>query len=409
MKPSRRRVVICSNLILDHTNPLAAPWRALEKGFVTAGSPLTNVRLDELRRVGDPVVDTIIGEYFARTRERVGPLIGSLFAKPKLPLEHPLVAACWRAFPRVPIEGAERVERGQRLFDLFGPEILLTLGSCALPLAYAAGNGVQVVARARRLDDDPIRRLCDTAQMVVNVMQPGELVENGIGWYAARKVRFIHAMIRLHVQTDPSLAPWQDAWGVAVNQEDLAGTLLAFSVGVLAGLRRMGARISDEDADAYVSAWRVIGRIVGVVEELLPSSEAAGLALANQIGRRQVRPTEEGRRLSNKLLEAVDSLFPFRGYATSLNHFFLTDSPFGKDVVRALGIPDPNWTRHLVELRAMQKRVVLGWLERVPGAKTRRSYVARHFTQRALELKRPEGGRPFAVPIRLQRLWGLDA
>jgi hypothetical protein len=373
------------------------------------GSPLTDTRLEELRRVGDPVIDAIIADHFARTRERVGPLIGTLFAQPELPIEHPLVAACWRAFPKVPIEEPDRVRRGQGVFELFGPEILLTLGSCALPLAYAAGNGVQVVARSRRLDDDPIRRLCDTAQMVVNVMQPDELVENGIGWYAARKVRFIHALIRLHVQTDPTLAPWQQGWGIAINQEDLAGTLLAFSVGVLAGLRRMGARVSDDDADAYVSAWRVIGRIVGVTEELLPSSERVGLALANQIGRRQVRPTEEGRRLSNKLLQAVDSLFPFSGYATSLNHFFLMDSPFGKDVVHALGIPDPNWTRHLVELRAKQKRLVLAWLERVPGAKTRRSYIARHFTQRALELKRPDGGRPFAVPPRLKRLWRLDA
>ncbi|HTQ06767.1 MAG TPA: oxygenase MpaB family protein [Polyangiaceae bacterium] len=376
---------------------------------MTPASPLTDARLDELRRVGDPEVDAIVRDYVTRTGEGVGRLLGRLFGAPELPLEHPLVAACWAAFPAVAIDEPARVERGQRLFDLYGPEILLTLGSCALPLAYAAGNGVQVVARARRLKDDPIRRLCDTAQMVINVMQPGELAENGVGWYSARKVRLIHALIRLHVQTDRELAPWRDEWGTPINQEDLAGTLLTFSVGVLTGLRRMGAHVSSADAEAYMCAWRAVGRIVGVAEDLLPPNEELGLALAYRIGKRQVRPTEEGRELSNTLLAAVDSLFPVRGYATSLSHFFLTDSPFGEDVARVLGIPEPNWTRYLVKLRAAQKRVVFDWLEVVPGAKTRRSYVARHFAQRALRLKHPDGRGPFAVPPRLQRLWGVSA
>ncbi len=368
-------------------------------------SPVSNQRLDELRRIADPVVDELVSKYYRNSDENLGVLLGRLFASPELPFDHPLFAAYWRALPEVGIEHSERLQQGQELFDLFGPEILLILGSCSLPLAYAAGNGVQVVARARKLKEEPIRRLCDTAQMVINVMQPGGLAAGGIGWNSARKVRLIHALVRRHVQAD--VLPWSPAWGTPINQEDMAGTLLTFSVGVLRGLRRLGARIPSEQGDAYMHAWREVGRLLGLYEELLVASEERGMALALQIGKRQIRPTLEGRELSNHLLAAVGSLFPLRGYAASLSRFFLEDSPFGVDVASVLDIPPPNWTRWLVAARAAQKRMVLGWLEIVPGAKVRRSYVARHFASAALRWRRPDGGQPFAVPERLRLKWGL--
>ena len=368
---------------------------------------VSNERLDELRRIGDPFVDALVERYFAETDESEGRLLGRLFADSELPFDHGLVEAYWHSLPESPIEEPEKVERGQGVFDLFGPETLLALGSCALPLAYAAGNGVMVVARARKLKDDPIRRLCDTAQMVINVMQPGGLTSGGIGWHSIRKVRLIHALIRRHVQSDLE-RPWQSEWGTPINQEDLAGTLLAFSVGVLECLRRMGARVSPDDRNAYIHAWQQIGRQLGVREELLVQSLDQGLELALQIGIRQIRPTSEGRDLSNRLLDAVSSLFPLPGYAASLCHFFLEDSPFGTNVADVLGVPKANWTRWLVSARAAQKRTVLRWLEIVPGAKRRRSFVARHFTQAALRLKHPDGRGPFAVPAKLARSWGLS-
>jgi hypothetical protein len=368
---------------------------------------VSNDRLNELRGIGDPLVDALVEQHIVETGESVGRLLGRLFAGPELALDHGLVGRYWRSLPESPIEEPGKVVQGQGVFDLFGPEVLLTLGSCALPLAYAAGNGVMVVARARKLKDDPIRRLCDTAQMVINVMQPEGLVPGGIGWRSIRKVRLIHALVRLHVQSDPE-HPWQSEWGTPINQEDLTGTLLAFSVGVLECLRRLGAWVSADDRNAYVHAWRQIGRQLGVCEELLVQTVDEGLELALQIGTRQIRPTEEGRGLSNHLLDAVGSLFPLPGYAASLCHFFLQDSPFGKDVANVLGVPKPNWTRWLVSARAAQKRMVLRWLEVVPEAKRRRSFVARHFTQAALRLKHPDGRSPFAVPPTLARSWGLS-
>jgi hypothetical protein len=362
--------------------------------------------LNRMRGIGDRVVDPIVAAHLAQRPAEVGSLLRELFQTTRMPDGHPLVVEYLRALPNIEIGGRE-IEQGQSLFDLFGPEILLTLGACALPLAYAAGNGAQVIYRARRLKEDPLRRLCDTAQMVINVMQPGELQPGMLGWRSARKVRLIHALIRHHVQSDPR-APWNSDWGTPINQEDQAGTLLTFSVAVLRCLRRMGAKFSQADADAYVFAWSSVGRLLGVDESLLPTVEADAALLAGRIGERQIHQTSEGKDLAVQSMKALESLFSIKGYSGSLTHFFLEDTPFGVKVAHTLQLPEPNWTRKLVQLRAAQKRLVLALLPLVPGARRRRSYFARHFLQAMILLKRPGENAPFEVPDRLVVKWFLS-
>lgn len=362
--------------------------------------------LNQMRLAADPIVDDIVTRHLAENPGALGKLLGELFRTSRMPDEHPLVSAYMAALSPVELGDQAVIERGQRVFDLFGPEMLLVLGSYALPFAFACGNGVQAVYRARRLKEEPIRRLCDTAQMVINVMQPGELQPGGIGWYSTRKVRLIHALVRHYVQSVPS-SPWSMEWGTPINQEDQAGTLLSFSVAVLDGLKKMGAQISQADADAYILVWTGIGRLLGVDDALLPSNEAEALELALRIGQRQLRATPEGRELNAQLLGAVDSLFHVKGYSVSLTHFFLRNTVFGVDVTSVLDLPAPNWTSWVVKVRAAQKRIVLDLLNRVPGARTRRSFVARHFAQSMLLLKRPDEHVPFQVPDRLAKGWGV--
>jgi len=363
--------------------------------------------LDKMRSVGDPDVDELIAGHVAlHGPQSLDRLLRELFRTQQMPESDPLVRSYLAVLPRFNLGDRDVIARGQQLFDLYGPEVLMILGSYSLPLAYAAGHGVQVVDRSRRLKDDPIRRLCDTAQMVVNVMQPGQLEEGGVGWRATRKVRLIHALVRQRVQSEAT-NPWRAEWGLPINQEDQAGTLLTFSIATLDGLRRMGARVTSAEADAYIMAWSAVGQLLGVAPSLLPSSEEEATVLALRIGKRQVRSTPEGRQLTVQLLNSVQTLFPFPGYAASLTHFFLEDTVFGENVAAALELPKANWTRWLVRARAAQKRAVLGWLNWVPGARQRRSWVAREFAQRMILHKRPEVETPFEVPATFRRRWGL--
>jgi hypothetical protein len=105
------------------------------------------------------------------------------------------------------------------------------------------------------------------------------------------------------------------------------------------------------------------------------------------------------------LLDAMSTLLPLPGYANSLTHFFLADSAFGENVARVLALPEPNWTKGLVTARAWQKRQMLTLLDRVPGARRRRSYLARRFVQNMILRKRGSEQVPFEVPETLAEGW----
>jgi hypothetical protein len=62
----------------------------------------------------------------------------------------------------------------------------------------------------------------------------------------------------------------------------------------------------------------------------------------------------------------------------------------------------------LVRARAAQKRAVLEWLPRVPGAERRRRALSGFFAQRLILLQRPDKISPFEVPSELRRSWRLD-
>lgn len=169
----------------------------------------------------------------------------------------------------------------------------------------------------------------------------------------------------------------------------------------------MGVEIAREDADAYIFAWTAIGRLLGVDDSLLPSGEEDAAELARIIGERQIRATPEGKDLCQQLFVAVESLFPIKGYALSLTHFFLEDGVFGNRVASALQLPPPNWTKWLVQMRAMQKRAVLRALNVVPGARARRSYIAKRFAQAMILLRRPDKSAAFDVPDRRLAQWRM--
>jgi hypothetical protein len=365
--------------------------------------------LDRLRVIGDPPVDRLVDAHAAAHGDReISRLLGVLFGIDRLPESEALVRRYVGEVPAPMLEQPLVVEQGQRIFELFGPEILLLLGAYSLPAAFAAGDGVQVTYRARKLKDEPVRRLCDTAQMVLNVMRAGELGAGRAGERSARKVRLIHALVRHHLQHVAG-EPWPPAWGVPINQEDQGGTLITFSAAILDGLRRLGAEMTTAEADAYIVAWSAVGRLLGIDPLLLPTTEADALTLARLIGKRQIRATPEGRELMGQLGTAMETLYSFKGYGNSLMHFFLKDTVFGVDVTEILELPPVNWTSWLVKVRAAEKRKVLRWLGRVPGAKARRRFLAKRFAQAMIALRRPDGRIPFEVPPGLIARWGLGA
>ncbi|MFJ9442856.1 oxygenase MpaB family protein [Kitasatospora sp. NPDC101235] len=95
-----------------------------------------------------------------------------------------------------------------------------------------------------------------------------------------------------------------------VNQEDLAGTLMSFSVLIPLGLAELGVELTTGDRDAYFHIWRVVGHVLGVQEQLNPAKFGDGSALKDVIIRRQQRPSEAGTVLTKGVLDFIREVLP---------------------------------------------------------------------------------------------------
>ena len=242
---------------------------------------------------------------------------------------------------------ADLMRAGEDFFNRWGLYVPLVLVCSSLPECYAAKKGVQVLQLTARLATDPKRRIVETAQMVLDVMAPGGLQPGARGYQTVRRVRLMHAGVRCLIQNDPRIARgdaaasggarWDPDWGVPINQEDLAGTLTTFSWSVLVGLAALGVPVSDDEQDAFIHTWNVVGAMLGLREELLPKDADDAAALSSRIRERQWEESEEGREMTQALLEMLDESLPGRvipGFGPSMIRHFI-----GDDVATQLGVP----------------------------------------------------------------------
>jgi len=365
-----------------------------------------------MRSVGDPIADAVVANLFEEGGvDSVNVLMRTLVVNDGLPSDLlPPVVRDYLARSAMFLEpDPGQVARGEELFGLYGPEILLTLGFYALPADYAAKKGVQVLYRTGRLTMQPVRRVFETTQMVVDVMSPGGLGPNGHGVRSAQKVRLMHAAVRHLLTHDPNL-PGDAGLGTPINQEDLAGTLMSFSYLVLDGLARLGVALSDADRNAYFQAWMVIGRIMGVHEELIPANFEEAKSLTKLIHERQIAASPQGAALAAALVEGYRGLMPelLKGTPVSLIHFFLDRDPFtGENIAALLGLPPADWTAcvsgFLVDVdRFFSERQIQSWL---PDRAI--SYVSRHLIEGLLLVERGGQRAPFSIPDTLRARWGI--
>ncbi|SDL74369.1 hypothetical protein SAMN05421823_1084 [Catalinimonas alkaloidigena] len=215
------------------------------------------------------------------------------------------------------------------------------LGLLSLPYCYAAADGAQVLRLSERLTNDATKRLQETAQFVWQVLQPHSFESDGPGWSSVRQVRLVHALVRHHAAKHPH---WNHAWGLPVNQEDQAGTNLAFSLVVLRGLRRMHLLISPEEAEAFLHRWRVIGFLLGIDPLVLPATLQEAYYLDRAIVRRHFRESDAGKALTKALLHSLHEQAPAFRLAPYYMRFLL-----GDDVADLLELPRDATQQFLLE------------------------------------------------------------
>lgn len=320
-------------------------------------SPWTHAFMDDLRTRGDSLADSVIARLFADGKvDAVNQLMRSLVSNADLPSNHmPVYVMEYLLRTRAPVHrlDTDKLRLGQEVFELYGPEVMMILGFYSLPAAYAARRGVQVLDRTGSLHLRPVRRVFETAQMVVDVMSPGGLEPDGRGVRTTQKVRLIHAAVRHMLRRDQT-RPWDTAeLGAPINQEDLAGTLMTFGYVVLEGMRALRIDLTLAQQEAWLYAWNVVGLILGLEPALLPAGVDGARQLTQLIRQRQIAPSEEGVQMTAALIEGMKALMPefLEGLPASMIHFFLDQDQWqGLNVADMLRVPRPDWTTSVAQV-----------------------------------------------------------
>jgi hypothetical protein len=248
----------------------------------------------------------------------------------------------------------KKIKIAQEVFKENGPEIALILNYKALPLCYACKNGAKVLATTGRLTSvgndtsKMMRRLLETSQMVINVMTEGGLSPKGKGIITVKKVRLYHAAIRFFLlNSNSNNYKWDTQhYGLPINQEEMAGTLMAFSALVLNGLTQLGIELTKEQKDAYMHCWNIVGHYIGLEPDLYPNDFEDGWNLGIEIIKRNQEESADGKFLIDSLILNSKSYF-FKGEIMDfipayLIKFFVEDvsKTINVDLNKVLGLEE---------------------------------------------------------------------
>jgi squalene cyclase len=304
--------------------------------------------LAAMRGVGDPTADAVVRSIFESGDQAAVNHAFTTLVRSDDPLPQGLPDQVMEYFELTSAlpSWADREQIGvaQRMFTRDGWAVATALFCSALPQAYAALNGARVLLGTGGMTFHTERRVFETAQFIFDVMDEGALGASGRGVRSAQKVRLLHGTIRhLTLQT----GTWNStAWGIPINQEDLAGTLMTFSCVILDALRAMHIEFSREEGEAYLHAWSVVGHFLGIDRRLIPRDVADGEALMEQIRSSQWVASREGATLAAALVKMMAAYLPgrlFDGLPVSLMRELA-----GDHCADLLGLPRADWTRKLV-------------------------------------------------------------
>jgi len=277
-----------------------------------------------------------------------------------------------------------QLRRGALAYQRFGILGMIVLSAWSLINGYHSSAAVKPLAFTGQLHHRTQRRLAETARFVSEATQVDGLRLGRPGRDISLRVSMIHAHVR---RACLQSGQWRtDTWGLPINQADMFGTLLEFSLLMMDGAQRLGFFLSSEEREAILAMWRYCGHLSGVDAWLLEQlgSEAKTRRLADLLRLVQPGPDEDSLALTEQLLKvpgqnAKGKGPPVLALAVSRIHNGLARAFNGPEIANDLGIPDDLWQYSVYPIRAAVTPIE--WLRRrVPGA----SRLASHVGNRAV-------------------------
>ena len=251
--------------------------------------------------------------------------------------------------------------------------------------------------RTGRLTEYGVRRLQQNNRHLIEICLPGGLDRHGDGWKLSVRIRLVHAQIR-RLLSQPG--EWDESRdGVPLSAAHMAFASAAFSSLLVEQVRRVGARISDEEAESFVQIWRYVAWLFGVPETILFRDFNEGLELCRIGFVCEPEPSEEAVLMANSLINSAPLITgatdPEKRKAMAKFVYRVSRALVGDELADQLRFPPARTTGVLFLLKWKQRFTT--FLNRLlPGGLARRrssNFVT--LLQRSLF---EEAGIPYRLP-----------
>ncbi len=212
-------------------------------------------------------------------------------------------------------EEKECLRQASIFFNTHMTECTLALAVRSLLKQYAAFKSTNVLAYTQLLPKYPYRRIIATMQFVMDVMEQNAFEPEGYGIRAIQRLRLVHALIRIRIDVDKLRKTpgreWNEDWGRPINQQDMIFAVHTFSIEVLHGLLASGEKISEEEIQNYYYAWHIIGKALGVRDEINPTDYKIGVQVQERIYSKEfIRDNPNGPLLAEPLIKFMAEVLP---------------------------------------------------------------------------------------------------
>lgn len=274
-----------------------------------------------------------------------------------------------------------------------GAEGLCALSGVSLMGGYLSTGATRPLVATGALSRMAPRRLAETTQFVHAIATSGGMLRDSNGFKTTVRVRVMHALVRAQLLASPS---WQsERWGLPINQRDMVGTHLTFTVMFVSGAFALGRLISAREREAMIHQWRYVSFLLGTPDALLPKSYREAVELGALFNISEAGPDQECKALAAALVDAWgyggDADRPlsqrlFGSFMVGYSRYAL-----GKEAADRLQLPDTVWKRvppalALVRLSSELLRLLF------PNMKAGSVAAGRQLIDRHLELTM--GGQP---------------
>ncbi|BDH12648.1 oxygenase MpaB family protein [Streptomyces hygroscopicus] len=367
----------------------------------------TEASMDTLRRVGDELADATVATLFRRGEVgKFNTLMRYLSTAGQDPPDGlPEVAREYLHATSAPPDWVDwgEMEKARLFFIDNNVHISTALSFASMPACYVIPHIAKLLSATHSLKY-PSKRMAETGQFTVYLMQPDAFEAGSRFIPAAQKVRLLHASIRHHLQREDR---WDtDSLGTPICQEDMIGGQMLFSLLVLDSLHRLGIHMSIDGAEAYFYAWRVVGAMLGVDQDQVPKDLDTARQFFDLYMTRYMGPSDEGAHLTRQLIDLYEEVVPgtlFDPVVGALIRYLIGDT-----CADWLDVPRTAWDTAIKAAPAL-----LGMLEKIEDRSPLGAWALDrlgHFTT-LLELSSLTRGRVmhYAIPEQLKKDFGVTS